>query len=150
MGEPSLSALAEGDRRAVVFRLLWTPSFQGSVAVRVVASGEGATLHAVRLDSGSVYGDQQVVARTTVTLTRTQWAELIRLVDHAEFWSLPTDDTNGTIADGAGHVVEGVKAGRYHVVNAQCPRGPQRRYKARCNALMKLSGLDFIDLYKNY
>ncbi len=153
MGEPSLWALPREDRKAVAYRFLWTPSFRSPVAVRIVASGEGAVLHAVKLDGGSGYRGGKPASRKSVKLTRDQWADVRRRLDDARFWSLPHELRTNGIADGASYVVEGVEGGKYHVVHANTnPRPDDRysRYKALCEEMIKLSGLDVMDLWKTY
>jgi hypothetical protein len=152
MQEPSLWSLSRQDPKAVAYRFLWLPSFHRPMAVRVVVSGEGATLHAVQLDRRSAYGGGKPGARRSVKLSRDQWAELRRRVDEAKFGSLPPSMWHG-IADGAAFVLEGVDGGKYHVVNANTNPKPDeryRRYKTLCEAMVKLSGLDVMDLWTKY
>jgi hypothetical protein len=153
MKEPSLWALSREDRKAVAYRFLWLPSFRPPLAVRVVPSGDGAVLDAIRLDGPNGYRGAKPVSRRNVKLTRDQWAELRRRIDDARFWSLPSELWTYGIADGAGYVVEGIKAGRYHVVNANTNPNPDdryRRYKALCEEMVRLSGLENMDVWRRY
>ncbi|WP_165075800.1 hypothetical protein [Paludisphaera rhizosphaerae] len=153
MEEPSLWSLSQRDPRVVVYRFLWSPSFHSPVAVRVVATDEGATLYAARLEPrrGDLGG--KPTSRRTIKLSRTQWADLRRQVDEAGLWSLPSMMWTNGIADGAGYLVEAVEGGRYHLVDANTnprPNERQRRYLALCESLVRLSGLDVMDLWKRY
>jgi hypothetical protein len=153
MKEPSLWSLSKEDRQAVVYRFFWAPSFERPIVVRVVLLDQGATLHAVQFDAHSGYFGAKPAVRKSVTLTRDQWTELKRRVDEARFWSMPTVCWTNGIADGAAYVFEGVSEGKYHVVNANSNPHPDerfRRYKALCEAMVKLSGLDVMDLWKRY
>src|SRR4051794_40881868 len=49
MKEPSLWKLCEKDRSVTVYRLLWLPTFDRPVSVRLVRRSEGAVLYAVLL-----------------------------------------------------------------------------------------------------
>jgi Leucine Rich Repeat (LRR) protein len=153
MKEPSLWSLSKEDPKAVVLCFVWLPSFDPSVAVRVVLSDQGAKLHAVQLDAVSGYLGGKPTVRKSVTLTREQCAELKRLVDDAGFWSMPSNCVEHGVEDGASYVFEGVNEGKYHVVDANSSRDLDdryRRYKALCEAMIKLSGLDVMDLWKEY
>ncbi len=148
MREPSLWLLSQKDPKAVAYRFTWLPSFRRPLAIRVIASGEGATLYAVLLDASSGYLGGKPVNRKSIKLSRDQWAELRRYLNDAKFWSMPTRLWTNGIADGAGYVVEGVERGRYHAVNANTnpePDDQYRRYKALCEAMVKLSGIDVKD-----
>jgi hypothetical protein len=145
MREPSLWTLAREDPKAVAFRFTWFPSFRSPLSIRVVPSGEGATLHAVRLDAGSGYAGGKPTDRRDVKLSRERWAALKRRVDDADFWSLPSEMWTSGIADGAGYLFEGVDGGKYHVVNANTNPKPDdryRRYKSLCEEMVKLAGID--------
>jgi hypothetical protein len=126
MDEPSLWALSREDREAVTYRFLFAPDVRGdTLAVRLVPAGEKATLTAVRLERRQD-GPGRVVARKTVTLEGDDWREFRRRLDEIGFWTLPTDLSRPAGWDGepifilhpTSLVMEGVKEGKYHVVDA--------------------------------
>ncbi len=62
------------------------------------------------------------------------------------FWQLPTEETAGVIGmDGARWIVEGVKAGRYHLVDRWSPKdGAVREFGL---LLVGLSEIDSEPIY---
>jgi hypothetical protein len=80
MREPSLWALSREDPKAVAYRFTYVPSFRRPFAVRVIHSGESATLHAVQLDASSGYAGGKPVDLKGVKLSKEQWIGLKRLV----------------------------------------------------------------------
>jgi hypothetical protein len=153
MGEPPLWSLPRENSKAVAYRFLWGPSGHGPLAVRIVASEGGTVLHAVQLDGGSGYRGGKASGRKSMKLSAEKWAEVRRLIDDAKFWSLPGELWTAGIADGASYVMEGVVGGKYHVVNANTNPHPDerfRRYKALCEAMVRLSGLEVMDVWKEY
>ena len=117
MGEPSLPALAQRDRDATVYRLLWLPSFHHPVCVRIERTGEGARLHAKVLDGKGGYEPGQIAIDRILTLDAEQWNHLDRLLQEAAFWEMPTQLEDDGGCDGDQLIVEGVNGGKYHVVD---------------------------------
>lgn len=147
MREPSLWAHSRKDPKAVAFRFTYLPSFGRPLAVRVVFAGESATLYAVLLDA-SGYAGGKPVDRRSVKLSENQWVGLKRLVDDANFWTLPNEMWTNGIADGAGYVFEGIEGGKYHVVNANSNLTPNDRYRcyqSLCKEMIKLSDIEIKD-----
>jgi hypothetical protein len=152
MKEPSLTTLRDEKPGAVAYRFLWTPSFHPALTVRIVPSASGATLFAVQLEKAGYGGGKPSVSKS-IRLNREQWQDFERRVNDARFWSLPTDCEKRGMADGAAFVMEGVRGGEYHVVhaNSQPDADPDfRRYKALCEFMVRLSGLDVMETWKRY
>jgi hypothetical protein len=150
MKEPSLWQLSQKDRSAIVYRLLWLPTFDRPVSVRVMKTGESATLDAVQLDGRGGYGPGKVAIRNTLKLDPKQWDEINRRVAEAKFWASPTKKPNKDLdTDGDQLIVEGVRAGEYHLVDRH---GPQSNadYADLCRHLLTLSGLDVMKTWEKY
>jgi hypothetical protein len=147
MGEPSLPALAQSDREATVYRLLWLPSFHHPVCVRIERTSEGARLHARVLDGKGGYEPGQIAIDRILTLDVGQWDHLDRLVQEAAFWELPTKLADDGGSDGDQLIVEGVKEGRYHVVDRW---EPDPIYKALCGTMLKLTKIDLGKQWTDY
>jgi hypothetical protein len=141
-GEPSLWWLSRRDREATAFRFLWLPAFDHPVCVRIDRAKVGAKLRAVVLDGregreGSVNQGQVVIDRT-VELTEVEWREFERLVESAKFWRNPAIHTAESAHSGDQCVIEGVKAGVYHVALRW---SPDPALTALCKSMLDLSGL---------
>ncbi|MHC5854753.1 hypothetical protein [Nostoc sp.] len=56
------------------------------------------------------------------SICRRRMPRIRQLLDCAEFWEMPSFESSGGL-DGERAVLEGVRAGRYHVVDRWSPRG---------------------------
>jgi hypothetical protein len=81
MKEPSLWKLCEKDRSATVYRLLWLPTFDRPVSVRLVRRSEGAVLYAVLLDGRGGYEPGKIKVNKCMKINGKQWKEFQRLLD---------------------------------------------------------------------
>jgi hypothetical protein len=149
LGERPLCGLA-----AEVYRLTWVPSFHPTIVVRVEHDSAGYLLRAKRESGAGGYEPGQLAVDTSIRLVKSDVAVLRRLLGAARFWSLPSkpapDGTVGT--DGAQWVMEGLVAGRYHVVDRWSPRagGPHARYRQLAEWLLIRSGLASRSLVREY
>lgn len=139
MQEDSLLPAAPGIE---VYRFTWMRSFNDYVLIRVEHRGPVHLLHVkVRaLHSGEWLIDRRIL------LTPSQWQELRRRLEQARFWSdnryrLETEVVE--YIDGAIWLLEGVRAGNYHVlyVRSPQPEGPPGAFRAACLYLVELSRL---------
>ena len=136
MGEPSLYFAY--DPTGESYRFLWLRSFHHPVAVRVWSSGDEHFLVVKQLDGAGGYAPGRLSVNRTRPLSKDEWDEFVRLLDGICYWQLPTEDSRlGN--DGAQWILEGVKDGRYHIVDRWSPDGGD--YRAACLYLLKLSGL---------
>ena len=78
-----------------------------------------------------------------------QWDDLRRRVDMAKFWGTPTEEPNDLGLDGDQLILEGVVAGRYHIVDRWGPKS-DADYADLCRQLLTLSGLDVMKTWKKY
>jgi hypothetical protein len=133
--EPSVLA---GDRQAHAYRFLWLRTFDAPIALRVDVSPDGSGTLTVKRSSGTGgFEPGTLVTNVRRTLSRADVRRFLSLLETARFWELDTrerpDDEGGTItvkSDGAQWVMEGVRSGRYHVVDRWTPRSGAYREAA--------------------
>jgi hypothetical protein len=108
--------------RPPTYRLLHLPTFKHPSVV-YLAEVSGAW-HAVckRNDGRGGYSPGRLVATSERDLTRAESKQLGRLLNRVGFWDMPSyEECYGL--DGTQCVLEGVLAGRYHVVDRWSPHG---------------------------
>ena len=137
MNEPSL--YFPDDSEAESYRFLWLRSFHHPVAVRIWQSGGDHFITLKQLSGAGGYEPGRLVINRTRAISRVEWEEFIRLLEQASYWNLPTDDYYFG-HDGAQWILEGVRGGRYHIVDRWSPNGGN--YRAACFYLLVLSGLE--------
>ncbi len=146
--EPSLQPLAQRDRNATAYRLIWMPTFHHPVCVRIDRTGEGAKLSAVVLDGKAGYEPGQIAIHQSIALGAEQFRELDRHMEQAAFWKMPADEKiDGFVADGDPLVLEGVKNGTYHIVRRELP---DPAYTKLCGHMLDLTGLKIRDIWEEY
>jgi len=73
------------------------------------------------------YAAGQLARSDTYALTREKTTWFLGKIEENKFWELPTVDRSRMGTDGAAWVIEGVKDGRYHIVDRWSPdNGPVR------------------------
>jgi hypothetical protein len=135
MNEPSLCLLARTDPDATVYRLLWLPSFDHPVCVRINLSGV-ARVHASVLDGKGGYAPGQVAIVKDFILDGAQRMTLMSHLEKADFWNMPTVLEQDRGSDGDQLVVEGVKGGKYHIVDRW---EPDPAYEELCHFMLALT-----------
>lgn len=128
LGEPSLFALAKKEE-AESYRFLWLRTFHHPIAVRVNhLQSDGSWILVVKMASGAGgYSPGTLTTNTSRKLTAQEVRALLSKFESSGFWNAPNpvDDQTGT--DGSGWIIEGVKAGHYHVIDRWSPKnGPAR------------------------
>jgi len=76
-------------------------------------------------DGAGGYAPGKIVSKTARTLNADEAQKLLSSLDRARFWGAPNpiNDQRGT--DGSQWIIEGVKSGRYHVIDRWSPHaGP--------------------------
>ncbi|HEX6185153.1 MAG TPA: hypothetical protein VFZ44_14800 [Pyrinomonadaceae bacterium] len=122
------------------YRFLWLRSFHRPVAVRVWSVGCERFVTLKEMSGAGGYEPGQLLVDRTRKLSQDEWDEFTRLLEQTCYWELPTTDERlGN--DGAHWILEGVRAGRYHVVDRWTPEGGS--YREACLYALKLSGLSF-------
>jgi len=138
MGEPSLSCgQRDGEE---VYRFLWLPSFQHPLAVRITHTGDGATLDVTELTGAGGYDPGIVGRHEERKLTNAEWESLQAALGAIDFWTMPTKPPpDPTVAhfDGAQWILEGHRAGSYHVVDRWSPE--KSPYANACLRFMDLA-----------
>lgn len=126
MREPSLYGLSRRGSADDHYRLAVLPTFSPGFAVRVTDEENGAArVSYVELDGRGGYEPGEVAKRWVADAAPGAVDDILRRLESADFWSLPTDsfdvagwrDEDGdeivVCADGTSYVIEVVRGGRY-------------------------------------
>jgi hypothetical protein len=119
--EPSLYQMAKASN-SESYRFLWLRTFHHPVAVRVDVKPDGTGMLTVKITTGAGgYRPGTISENRSQLLSKKQIATFLAMVDDVQFWKAPNpvDDQRGT--DGSQWIIEGVKDGRYHVVDRWSP-----------------------------
>jgi hypothetical protein len=121
LNETSLWALSKMES-SQSYRFLWLRTWDHPVSIRFDANNDGTGRLITKMSSGTGgYDPGKLVLDHTRQLTKDQVARLLLNIETAEFWGLPTNEaTSGK--DGARWIIEGVRQGRYHIVDRWSPR----------------------------
>ena len=125
------------------YRFLWLRSFNHPVAVRIWKCGSVRFISVKELDGAGGYEPGKLKLDRKRELTPDEWREFMRHLDDSCYWQLPTREDDAGL-DGAQWIFEGVKGGRYHVVDRWSPESGS--YRELCLYVLKLSGLIKVDL----
>ena len=151
LNEKPLANMASEDHNAIVFGVLWLPTFDNPIAVRVVKSDQGALVRAVRLSGKGGYEPGTIVLTKTTSLTNEQWASIAAKVENADFWKLGAyegEPLSTGVEDGHRLIVEGVKEGKYHRVARFNPE--KGDFTDLCQEMIFASGIDARKLWLEY
>ena len=124
MGEPSVVSIPDTQSNHV-YRLTWRRSFDPPVVVRLdMTNPRKATLHVKRIKVDyskpvPVYLGLDIDRRSVMTIN--QLNNFFRFLLNARFWDVPTVDPHLRGTDGASWIVEGLRDGKYHVIERQSP-----------------------------
>jgi hypothetical protein len=124
--EPSLLEEANMQSRQS-YRFLWLRTFHHPVAVRLDITPDGTGKLTVKIANGAGgYKPGKLIENKSPLVTQKQTDKFLQHVKDAGFWELSSyEKTSG--CDGAEWIIEGVKDGKYHVVNRWTPsKGPAR------------------------
>jgi hypothetical protein len=125
--EPSLFALAM-NRKAESYRFLWLRTFHHPIAVRVDLQADGSWILVTKVASGAGgYSPGTLMTRTSRQLTTHEAQGFRSKVEGGGFWNAPNPINDQTGTDGSQWILEGVKAGRYHVVDRWMPKNGTAR-----------------------
>jgi formylglycine-generating enzyme required for sulfatase activity len=154
---------SESKREA--YRFIWLRSFDHPVAVRLENNSDQYRLVAKQLDGKGGYAPGMLMIHKPKVLTREEWLELMRWINECSFWTMTTTEKNyytdesglrvsWAINDGAQWIVEGVRDGKYHIVDRQSPdcmveHRDVEKYRGMCLHILSLAGfnLDDEDIY---
>jgi hypothetical protein len=119
--EPSLFDLAKTPS-AESYRFLWLRSFNHPIAIRLDPRPDGTSVLTTKVASGEGGFHPGVVdENSSRVLTKNETQTFLSKVDKLGFWQAPNpvNDQGGT--DGSQWIIEGVKGGRYHVIDRWTP-----------------------------
>ncbi|HEY6376983.1 MAG TPA: hypothetical protein VIX90_15800 [Edaphobacter sp.] len=119
--EPSLYSLSKSTS-VESYRFLWLRTFHHPIAIRLDPNPDGTSTLIVKVASGAagfrpgVLGEQR-----SQLVSKEQTQAFLKRVSELRFWDAPNpvNDQRGT--DGSQWIIEGVRAGRYHVVDRWTP-----------------------------
>lgn len=137
MGEFSL--LSKSDLSKEAYRFLWLRSFHHPIAVRIERSSNKTDLFFTELNGAGAYEPGTILSRERRSIDHSQWCEFLNKLEKANYWDLG-EDRDDTGDDGSQWVMEGVRDGRYHLVDRWTPI--EGDYRLACIFLLQLSGLD--------
>jgi len=127
MSEPSLEEFSK-DKSAHVYRFLWLRTFDHPISVRVEVfrDGTGSVLTKILSGQGG-YEPGRLKSVKRRKLKRNDVEYLLARLDELEFWQLPSIEVepNEIRLDGAQWILEGVREGKYHVVDRWSPETPR-------------------------
>jgi len=121
--EPSLLKLSNNPSLES-YRFLWLRTFRPPVAIRLDLMPDGGGILTTKVANGEAgfpYTVKHLVENMSRPLTHEQTQVFLAQVNRVDFWSLPgpVDDQTGT--DGSQWIIEGVREGKYHVVDRWSP-----------------------------
>ncbi len=125
LNEPSLSERAR-DSTLQTYRFTWLRSFHHPVAIRVEIRDDGTALIFAKVASGAGgYKPGSLTQNTSSPLTSEQVAGLVESIHKLGFWDIPSVEEGVNGCDGAQWIIEGIKEGKYHLVDRWSPsKGP--------------------------
>lgn len=129
MEEPSLLKRAAERKEAEIYRFIWLRSFHPPYVFRLEVRADGTGTLVVKNASGSGgYDPGRLVLSKTLALDARKARQFTSALGQLNFWQLATRDPARSGHDGAQWILEGVKGGRYHVVDRWSPEeGPFRK-----------------------
>jgi hypothetical protein len=121
--EPSLFLEARTPH-AESYRFLWLRTFHHPIAIRIDVKPDGTGILTTKIATGAGgYSPGILKEEEFRPLSRAEIAPFLAKVDKLGFWSAPTHQQNEELGcDGSQWIIEGVKRGKYHVVDRWSPR----------------------------
>ncbi len=162
MDEPVLYTLT--DKKIEIYRFTYIPSFDPAISIRVYQSGKNRVIIVKKLDGvvedEIIYHDKRydehrldkkelkfatpkhvikLKCKAKRQLLKKEWQNILKHVKKSSFWSLKTSVWNDGW-DGEQWIMEGVKNGKYHVVDRWSP--DEGSYLEFCGYLLTISRVD--------
>jgi hypothetical protein len=111
-----------GNDQPPVYWLLFLPSFRQPAVVRLTEAGGTWQALCKRSDGRGGYSPGRLAGTAERELSRAEAKQFARLLDQVGFWTMPSsEDSAGR--DGSQAVLDGARAGEYHVVDRWSPHG---------------------------
>jgi hypothetical protein len=125
--EPSLWETSKATEQVQVYRFLYLRTFDRPIVVRVDVNKDGKGLLTTRIGSwrGGIEPGHLIVNKSR-KMSVEETSSFVDRIEELGFWQLPTYEKSDVIGvDGAQWILEGVKGGKYLVVDRWSPdRGP--------------------------
>lgn len=121
--EPSLFRLADIPA-SESYRFLWLRTFNHPISIRIDLKPDGTGILTTKIANGAGgYSPGALIENSSRTLKAEEVRAFLFRVERVGFWKArnPVNDQRGT--DGSQWVIEGVKKGKYHVVDRWSPSG---------------------------
>ena len=128
LSEPSLQQLVSNPS-SESYRFVWLRTFHHPVVVRLDIRPDGVGELTTKVSNGSGgYTPGQIIQNLSRPLTREQTNMFLARLGKDKFWELPGYENSGRGGeDGSQWIIEGMKDGKYHVVDRWTPsEGPVR------------------------
>ncbi|HTC65260.1 MAG TPA: hypothetical protein VK709_20635 [Candidatus Saccharimonadales bacterium] len=125
--ETSLWQASKATEQIQVYRFLYLRSFHHPIVVRVDVSKDGKGLLTTKIGSGSGGNEPgHLIMNKTRRMSAQETSWFVNRIDELGFWQMPTIEKTDTIGvDGSQWILEGVKNGKYLVVDRWSPQtGP--------------------------
>jgi hypothetical protein len=143
MKEPSLFEL-RSEKDLCIYRFLWLRTFHNPIAVRLIVNNDGSGQLISSVLSGAGGFDPGDIAETIEKVVSAENVQSFELaLSRLGFWDLHfTEEAKGL--DGASWIIEGVKDGKYHLVDRWCPKG---LFKQTALLLVEFAGIKVDKIY---
>jgi hypothetical protein len=151
--EPSLFMRTQ-NASAEAYRFLWLRTFHNPIAVRMDVQADGTSQLTIKVADGHAgfpYTVKKLIQNTTHSLSREQTDAFRNKARAAGFWKAASVDRGGPAAtDCDGWILEGLHAGKYHVVERAIPnRLPKTGAMVQSLGLMLAIELGQMDIPKD-
>lgn len=104
------------------YRLLFLPTFQQSTVVHLTNAGGAWRAICKRSDGDSGFSPGRLTSTRGRDLLGRKARKFAQLLDGMGFWDMSSFEESGGL-DGSRAVLEGIRAGTYHVVDRWSPEG---------------------------
>lgn len=135
--EPSLYELSNNNK-ITCYRFLCLRTFHNPFAIRVELKSDGTGLLYFKKTSGAGgYDPGDLIENKTIKISKINVNSLLEKIKNEKFWTLQSRGKSGGL-DGSEWIIEGVKKGKYHLVDRWTPE----------TGSIRVLGLNFIRLSK--
>lgn len=152
--EPSLLGKLQADANYHAYRFLLLRSFRAPVSIRITARDDGSADLVAKLFEKSEQGKGESLAHRDLRLPNRTMQELLEDIGKAGFWQMeaevnptPLNGEDGSKipvppVHGERWILEGVKYGKYHIVDRWSP-DPVSKYAELGSKFLRLAELKF-------
>lgn len=142
MNEPSLWKLIKSPTKEI-YRLLWLRTFDSPVVIRLEINTDSAKLFVKRTNGLGGYNAGSLIDDFKYEISKDSISNFIDLLRSSNFWKLSANKQLFLGTDGSRWIVEGIKNGKYHLVDRYC--GDE--IKELGLFLLSMSKLDYGEIY---